>query len=469
GDHGAGAPGYRGFLNDQCVTLGQVMRPAGYATYAAGKWHVGDFDPTTRGFDAFYGFYGGYGINSWDPKMLARVPAGKEIKPQGAFYATDSITDYAIDFVHEARGKKKPYLLYLAYQAPHFPLQAPKDEIDAYVPMYEKGWDILRAERLVRMKQMGLIGYDTTLTPRARIPLVDLAKRVGSMTEDGNNPAWESLSAERRADLARRMATYAAMVTHMDTQIGRVIRDLKEAGELDNTLVFFMSDNGACAEWEPFGFDLKAPDPAKSRSGFGVNLGTQSGSNSLHQGEALATMGGSDTFMSYGSGWANACNTPWRLYKHYGHEGGISTPLVVHWPSGIQAKGEFRNQPGHVMDIMATIAEIGGATYPTTVDGHPILPMEGKSIVPAFGNQLIERGLMFWEHEGNGAVRDGDVKLVKVGRRGEWELFDLKTDRTELNNLASKQPEKVKELAAKWDAWAVRTHVVPYPGEGKKK
>ena len=197
-------------------------------------------------------------------------------------------------------------------------------------------------QRLARMKELGLVSRETPLTPRSRIPHPTAANRHGSMTEDGLNPPWESLPAERRADLARRMATYAAMVSRMDTCIGRLISDLRDARELDNTLVFFLSDNGACAEWEPFGFDLTPPDPAKTIPGAGVNLGTQAGPNILHQGEALAAMGGPGTFMSYGSAWANACNTPWRLYKHYGHEGGISTSCIVHWPAGIAGKGELR-------------------------------------------------------------------------------------------------------------------------------
>jgi len=471
GDQGDKYPGYRGQLNERCVTLGQVMQPAGYKTYAAGKWHVGDFDPTTRGFDAFYGFYAGYAVDSWDAKMLTRLPAGIETTRPGAFYATDAITEHAIGFVHDALREEKPFLLYLAYQAPHFPLQAPKEEIDPYVPIYEQGWDKIREQRLARMKQLGLVTGDTALTPRSRIPHPEASKRHGSMTEDGLNPPWDSLPAARRADLARRMATYAAMVSHMDTQIGRFISDLRGAHALDNTMIFFLSDNGACAEWDPYGFDITAPDPAKTRPGVGLNLGTQAGANVLHEGERLDQMGGPGTFMSYGSGWANACNTPWRLYKHYNHEGGISTPFIVHWPAGITAKGEFRAQPGHLIDIMATVAAVGGAKYPAEFQGKAILPMEGKSLAPAFTDQLIERDApFFWEHEGNAAIRDGDWKLVRLGRNGQWELYDLKTDRTELHDCATAHADKVRELAAKWEAWAVRTQVTPYPdGEESRK
>ena len=460
GDEGEKNPGYRGRLNNQCVTLGEVLRPAGYQTFACGKWHVGDFDPTTRGFDAFYGFNGGYGINSWDERMMVRFPAGPTPKPKMPFFATEAITDNALDFIQSARRRKgHPWLLYLAYQAPHFPLQAPKEDIDRYVPEYEQGWDSIRAKRLERMKGLGLVPADTTLTPRARIPSPEVAKRHESLTTDGNNPPWDSLPADRRADLARRMATYAAMVERMDQNIGRVVAELRRSGEFDNTLILFLSDNGACGEWDPFGFDLKAPDPALTKLGMGVNLGTQAGPNLLHTGEALMHMGAADTFMSYGCGWANACNTPLRLYKHYGHEGGISTPFIVHWPAGIKAKAEFRQQPTHLVDIMATCVAVSGAAYPAKWEGHDILPMEGRSLLPAFDDRPIERDFIAWEHEGNKAIRAGDWKLVAFAGQ-TWELYHITKDRTEQHNLADKEPAKVKDLADKWLTWAQRCHVL---------
>ncbi len=460
GDEGEKNPGYRGRLNEQCVTLGEVLRPAGYHTFACGKWHVGDFDPTTRGFDAFYGFSAGYGINSWDERMMTRLPAAPPLKSKGRFYATDAITDHALDFIQGTRQQPaKPWLMYLAYQAPHFPLQAEAKDIDKYLPVYEQGWDKIRAQRLERMKKLGLVSDDTQLTPRSRIPKPEAAKMHGSMTADGGNPPWDSLPAERRTDLARRMATYAAMVDRMDANIGRVMADLRQSGELDNTLIFFLSDNGACAEWDPFGFDLKATDPAATKPGVGVNLGTQAGPNVLHEGAALAHMGESDTFMSYGCAWANACNTPWRLYKHYGHEGGISTPLIVHWPAGIASKNALRSQPGHLVDLMATCVAAGAAAYPATFNGHAILPMEGRSLVPAFADKPIDRDFLAWEHEGNKAIRMGDWKLAAISGK-PWELFDMARDCTELHNLAQDNPERVKDMAAKWDAWAQRCNVL---------
>ncbi|MFM8273421.1 MAG: sulfatase-like hydrolase/transferase, partial [Gemmata sp.] len=261
----------------------------------------------------------------------------------------------------------------------------------------------------------------------------------------GENPAWATLDDDRKADLARRMAVYAAMVECMDRNIGRVVADLKKHNELDHTLVCFLSDNGACAEWDPLGFD--------------VNSGPK---NTLHKGERLAEMGGAKTYHSYGSGWANAGCTPFRLYKHYCHEGGIRTPFIAHWPSGITAKGEWRDQVGHIIDVMATCVDVCGAKYPDKIGEQPITPVEGKSLAPAFANKPLEREYLAWEHEGNRAVRAGKWKLVaKAG--AAWELYDMDADPVELRDLAAAQPERVKELSATWDAWAKRCNVLPYP------
>ena len=236
------------------------------------------------------------------------------------------------------------------------------------------------------------------------------------------------------------MAVYAGMVTGMDRNIGRLVADLRAHGEWENTLIFFLSDNGACAEWEPFGFDLQPV--AEPKPGTGINIGTPSAPNVLHRGGELAHMGGPGSLFSYGSGWANACNTPWRLYKHYSHEGGISTPLIVHWPAGMKRSGELDHRPGHVVDLMATCVDAAGATYPQTVAGNAILPMEGRSLLAAFRGESPQPRALFWEHEDNRAVRDGNWKLVAL-RGGPWELYDLETDRTELNNLAPRHPDIV--------------------------
>ena len=286
---GGNAPGYLGRLADRAVTIAQVLKPAGYATYAVGKWHVNEPSPTARGFDGFYGFIHGYAVDSWDTKMLIRLPEDQpaiQYEP-GRFYATDAITDHALLFLEEARGRKQPWLIYVAYQAPHFPVQAPVELTATYVETYRQGWDTIRAGRLEKMKQLGLMPDGLPMPPRARIDRLDVAKRLGSMTEDGLNPPWQSLPADRQEDLAHRMAVYAAMVEQMDTNIGRLVESLRDAGELDNTLIVFTSDNGACAEWEPFGFDLDPNAYKNHKPGYGVNGGTPGRPNTLHTGDAL--------------------------------------------------------------------------------------------------------------------------------------------------------------------------------------
>jgi arylsulfatase A-like enzyme len=464
-DAGAQYPGYRGAIQPYSVTLAEVLQAAGYRTAMSGKWHVGDrLSPVARGFADFYGFTRGYAVDSFDARMMVRLPEGKPQRSYkaGEYFATDAITDHALDFLAEARGRKQPWFLYIAYQAPHFPVQSRADDAAPYAATYNRGWDELRAARLARMKKIGSVPKNTPLTPRSAIHNPNVAKRLGSMTADGNNPPWGALDAERRADLAGRMRAYAGMVSGMDRNIGRLIADLKRNGEYDNTLILFLSDNGACGEWEPFGFDLQPP--ARVTAGLGINMGTPNMPNILHRGAQLGTMGGADSLFSYGSAWANLSNTPWRLYKHYSHEGGISSPLIVHWPAGVNARGQWREQPGHVIDIMATLVDVTGATYPSEREGVAVLPMEGVSLRPAFANRPLQRKApLFFEHDGSRAVRDARWKLVST-RGGEWELYDIEADRTELNNLAAKYPDKVRELAARWDEWARRTNVLPRPG-----
>ncbi len=433
-----GLPGYRGHLTERCVTLAEVLKPAGYRSLAVGKWHLGRPGPIERGFDEFYGFVVGHSVNCWNENAFARLPAGRPKRSygEGKFYATDAITDHALDFLGSARGEKdRPWFLYLAYNAPHFPLQAPKGEIARYADLYTKGWDKIREERFARQKQLGLLDERWPLTPRSEF------QGGAGNTNSGVNPAWDSLPPERRADLARRMAIFAAMVDRMDQNIGRVLADLRAHGELDNTLIFFLSDNGACAEWDPFGFDVKS----------GPN-------NILHRGAELEQMGGPNSHLSYGSGWANACNTPWRLYKHYTHEGGISTPLIVHWPAVMKRQAEPDTRPGHLVDIMATCAEVAGAVYPKTFNGHDILPPEGRSLLPALRGEPAQPRTLFFEHEGNRAASESRWKLV-AKKDGPWELYDAEADRTELKNLAAAHPDVVVKLAKLWDDWAERCFV----------
>lgn len=425
-----GVPGYRGFLNDRCVTIAEALRPAGYFTAMAGKWHVGDREqsmwPLQRGFDRFYGVPEGGGFY-FKIKKNRRVLMGNEVlysgeKPTPAgWYSTDAWTEFGIKFIDESLAAKKPFFLYLAHNAPHFPLEAPPEDIVRWRGKYRQGWDVLREQRYRRQIELGVIDKSWPLSPRP----------------DGVK-AWEGLSEEQKDRFDHIMAIYAAVMERMDRSVGVLVKALTERNALDNTLILFLSDNGGNAESGPDG-RTGGPGPWGSAE--------------------------SDVFC--GQSWATLENTPFRRYKHYNHEGGISTPLIAHWPAGIAAKGELRTQPGHLIDLMATCVDVGGAKYPAEVNGKAIQPMEGRSLRPAFENKPIEREALFWEHEGNAAVRVGDWKLVRAGRNGEWELYDLAKDRTEIKNLATQEPERVKELAAKWDAWAERAQVKPYPGQGK--
>jgi arylsulfatase len=426
-----GHPGYRGKLSEDYLTLGEMLRSAGYRTYLSGKWHVGTPDPTRRGFEQYFGTLIS-AATYWDSERYLRLPQGSRTRSYGsdAFYGTDALTDYALDFLEDARTTpEKPWFLYLAYNAPHFPLHARPEDIARYRDRYTAGWDALRQERLARMKRLRLVARDTHLSPPSNYT------NYGA-TVTAQNPPWESLPEDRRADLAMRMAIYAAMVDRMDQNIGRVVSDLRTRGELDHTLIMFLSDNGACAEWDPFGFDVKSsPD------------------NVLHRGDDLARMGSRGTYHSVGSAWANASNTPWRMYKHYSHEGGISAPCIAHWPAGIRRRNAMENTPAHLIDLMPTFVEVSAAQPP---------PTAGISLVPALrGKRLPERTLYF-EHEGNRAVREGRYKLVAL-RGDSWKLYDMERDRTELEDLSARQPQRVASMAKKWDTWAAENQVTPLP------
>jgi arylsulfatase len=426
-----GHPGYRGKLSEDYLTLGEMLRSAGYRTYLSGKWHVGTPDPTRRGFEQYFGTLIS-AATYWDSERYLRLPQGSRTRSYGsdAFYGTDALTDYALDFLEDARTTpEKPWFLYLAYNAPHFPLHARPEDIARYRDRYTAGWDALRQERLARMKRLRLVARDTHLSPRSNYT------NYGA-TVTAQNPPWESLPEDRRADLAMRMAIYAAMVDRMDQNIGRVVSDLRARGELDHTLIMFLSDNGACAEWDPFGFDVNSsPDTV------------------LHRGDVLARMGSRGTYHSVGSAWANASNTPWRMYKHYSHEGGISAPCIAHWPAGIRRRNAMENTPAHLIDLMPTFVEVSAAQPP---------PTAGISLVPALrGKRLPERTLYF-EHEGNRAVREGRYKLVAL-RGDSWKLYDMERDRTELEDLSAQRPQRVASMAKKWDTWAAENQVTPLP------
>lgn len=429
-----GRPGYRGVVSSEAQTIAQVLAPAGYRSFMSGKWHLGTPDPTQHGFEEFYGTLVS-AKRFFDPDHLIRLPKGRTARqyPAGKFYATDAVTDHAIDFLHLARKTpEKPWFLYLAYNAPHFPLHAPKEEIAKYADNYHAGWDQLRSKRLTQMKRLGIVPEETKLSPRSHW-------RNYGETKIGVNPAWESLPADRRLDLARRMAIYAAMIDRLDQQIGRVVADIKAAGELDNTLIVFTSDNGACFEWDPFGFDI-----------------VSSNQNILHTADKLDEMGAPGTFHSVGSGWANSSNTPWRLYKHFNHEGGIASPGIVHWPAGLKAKpGSIIHQPAHIIDLLPTAIAVADVSYKAK------LALPGLNLIDQIDNGRPKRTL-FFEHQGNRAVRSGKWKLVALDDQ-PWELYDFSVDRTEMNDLAKSHPNLVKQLSAAWDEWGAKNQVTPLP------
>jgi arylsulfatase len=320
----------------------------------------------------------------------------------------------------------------VAFTSPHWPLHAFESDIALYRGRYRDGWDALRAERHARMIHMGIVDKRWGITPR-----------------DEEVPAWKD--APQKAWQERRMEVYAAQIDRMDQNIGRMLDALRRTGQDENTLILFLADNGGCAE------NLAPPYstysvPRQTRDGRPVRAGNMP--------DVLP--GGDDSFQSYGTGWANASNTPFRLYKHWVHEGGIATPLIARWPKGIRRHGAITHEPGHLIDVMATCAEVAGAAYPTTFRGERIQPMEGSSLLPAFaGKRVPRKDALYWEHEGNRAVVDGNWKLVSRFP-GKWELYDLRADRCEMHDLSAAEGARVERMNAMYDRWAARANVRPW-------
>ncbi|TVR54295.1 MAG: arylsulfatase [Spirochaetaceae bacterium] len=444
--HPTKGPAHLGRLRDDCVTIAEVLNPVGYSCYFSGKWHMHEATgPTDRGFDEFYGYTMDHSHDQYDAEYYQRLPAGrsKEIDPPAdEFYATDVFTEYGLEFIRQAQTRKNPWLLYLSHSAPHFPLQAPKSDIDRYVEVYERGWDVLRQERFARMVKLGLVDPDTwRLSERSIVPVDDDA--VANGFSGRPNPAWDSLDPDRRADLARRMATFAAMVERVDAGIGRIVEHLEKTGCLENTMIMITSDNGACYEWGPFGFD------ENSRKGV----------THLHTGAELEKIGGRGTYHSYGSAWANMCNTPFRMYKHFTYEGGVCAPFIAHWPAGFPGREEIVRGATHTIDVLPSIRDAASAPYPDSRDGHPVPPEEGIDLLPAMRGKPLPARTLFFSHQQARAVLSGSWKAVWSKRTPEpprWELYDLESDRCELVDLAEAQPDVVTRLAAEWEAYRVR-------------
>ena len=464
-----GLPGYKGDLGTDVQTIAEVLKPAKYSTYLSGKWHVtpkvtpGSSQhnwPRQRGFDRFYGTIHGAG-SFFDPNSLTRGNslispyADKEYEPE-VFYYTDAINDHATRFINEHKGDD-PFFLYVAHTAPHWPMHALPEDMEKYKGRYDEGWEVIRQARYQRQLEMGLIDPKWKRSPRD-----------AEAWKDAKNKAWE----------IRLMEAYAAMVDRLDQGLGKVIGALEKRKMLDNTLIMFIADNGGCAEGmgRKEGIQYKDSDPEILRPMKATDLQmdmiprrTRDGVI-MKQGTEVMT-GGADTYHGYGRAWANVSNTPFREYKHWVHEGGISTPLVAHWPKGISAKlrGKFEHQPAHLIDLMATCVDLAKADYPKEVKGEKIVPMQGVSLKPAFLGKTIKReDPIYWEHEGNRAIRMGDWKLVAKGAHGAWQLYDLKEDRSELNDLSEKHPQRAKEMADQWEAWAIEAKAKPWPWNRKK-
>ena len=429
-----GKPSYQGFLNQRCVTIAQLLKLVGYRTYMIGKWHVcalkdGQANwPRQRGFDRFFGLIGS--VRSYfDPPTLTRD--NTPIQADKGFYLTEAITDNAVAYLKDAAKHKAPFFLYVAHTAPHWPLHALPEDIAKYRGKYKGGWDSLREARYQRQLQMKVIDPRWKLSPR-----------------DADAPAWEKTPDQDWQDY--RMAVYAAQIDRMDQGIGRLMRTLRDNAQDENTLVLFLSDNGGSAEeilpsWRGTTFPDKTRDGRPTRVG---NLPT-------------VKAGPDDVFQSNGLPWGNASNTPFRLFKHWTHQGGVATPLIAYWPAAISG-ASITDQPGHVIDLMATCLDVAGTRYPAKFQHRELIALEGKSLLPIFQGKTREgHNAIFWEHEGNRAVRLDKWKLVAEHARA-WELYDLDADRTELNNLAARNPDIVQAMTRRYEQWAARVGVVPW-------
>jgi arylsulfatase A-like enzyme len=416
--------GGQGVRQSWARLLPDYLKPAGYRSYHSGKWHI-DGKVLTAGFDRSLNMENQGNYFTAKGNSIDDVPVKVPAEEKG-YYASIAVADHAIECLkdHAANFKDKPFFHYIPFIAPHFPLHALPQDIAKYRDKYLAGWEALRASRFERQKTMGIT--NTTLSALERevgppYAFPDAMAKLGS--GEVNRPLpWAELTDEQRRFQATKMAIHAAMVDRMDQEIGRIIAQLKAMGAYENTLILFASDNGASAE-----------------------IMVRNGGH-----DPQAEMGSAATYLCLGPGFSSAANTPHRRHKTWVHEGGISTPLIASWPAGIAAHGELRHTPGHVVDIVPTILELAGTQKPADWKGQPMPPAPGKSLVAALKSDVtIERPSLWWLHEDNKAIRVGDFKLV-AAKGDAWELYDLKTDRAEQNNLAAKIPEKVKELADLW-------------------
>lgn len=427
--HDEGVDGYRGYLSKNTVTIPEVLKTAGYHTYMAGKWHVGMHGkekwPMQRGFEKFYGMLEGASsyFHPFAPRGITDGNGDMEFEFPDDYYTTDAFTTKAISLINGQKDKK-PFFLYLAYNAPHWPLQAKKQDIALFIDKYKVGWDSIKHERLRKQIKMGLTKPEWGTAQREMRP-------------------WNELTADEKEKVAYRMAVYAAQVYSMDQNIGRLIKNLKAKQQFDNTLIVFLSDNGGCAE------------PYKELGG-----GRMEEINDPLKYGAI----------SYGTGWANTSNTPFKKWKNQAYEGGMAAPFIACWPKGLQSRaGKWTATPYHVIDMLPTFLEVAGAAYPKTYKGNTIIANEGISMMQAFKTGSGKsHEYLYWEHEENCAVRRGNWKAVKRLPAGQWELYDLEHDRTERYNIAANHADVVADLDKKWQTWA-NTHKVFLKGDQYNK
>ena len=456
--------GYEGTLSHNAVTIAEVLGEAGYNTGMIGKWHIAETPlkeraeqrkwlahqvyypeftdkknyPTHRGFQDFYGTIYGV-VDYFDPFSLVNGEEPVKEVPDD-YYITQALSDSAVNYINRYAESDKPFFMYLSYTAPHWPLHALPEDIAKYEDTYKVGWEAIRNKRYERMKELGIFpGQDDYLSER----------QFKDKWEDNPTQEWD----------ARAMAVHAAMVDRMDQGIGQVIEALRETGQLNNTLIIFMSDNGCSNE------DAQHYAPGENDR---PDM-TRDGKQIVYPRKKKVLPGPQTTYASIGAKWANVANTPFRFWKARQYEGGICTPMIAHWPKGIAKKfrGEMNASKGHVMDIMATCVDLANATYPEKYNGNDIIPMEGKSLVPIFAEGTRDgHEYIGFEHFNERAFLSQDGwKIVGPGKKAAWELYNLNEDRTEMHNLAAQYPEKVAEMAKAYEEWAERCFVVPYPGQ----
>ncbi|MFX0098721.1 MAG: arylsulfatase [Candidatus Hodarchaeota archaeon] len=438
--------GYTGDLSRKCITIAELLKEQGYGTYLSGKWHLAnDFLhpnenwPMARGFDHHYGNING-STSYFYPGAMFRdeVSVNDEAKDDPDFYYTDKISDNACEYIkqHSREKPDEPFFLYVAYTCPHWPLHARDVDIKKYKGRFDEGYDVLREKRVKKLRELGILEEKWQLSERY------------IMVEP-----WDEV--EEKEWFLRRMEVYAAQIDNMDQGIGRIVKTLEDEGKLENTLIIFLSDNGASKE------EINTRTPYSRYKREGSREFTRDGKPIPHGNRPEMMPGGEETFMSYGVGWANLSNVPFRLFKNWTHEGGIATPFIVHWPATIKDEGGIRHQFGQLTDMMATIIDITSAEYPKVHDGHEIPALEGKSLMPIIlENKPNGKDYMFFEHHGNAAVREGKWKLVTFWP-GPWELYDMEADRSELNNLSSEHPERVESMRKAYEDWANRCNVLP--------